>query len=154
MADNVAITAGSGTTVAADDISSVYYQRVKMSLGADGSATDALGGAGGVASGVMRITVAGDEYEAVAASQTDQICGSTGAAGDVLSGLLVVPATTSPGAVSIEDGSSNYTVFAGGTDSVATLHPFFVPLGIVSTTGGWEITTGANVSVIAVGQFT
>ena len=40
MADNVAITAGSGTTIAADDISGVMYQRVKIGVGADGSATD------------------------------------------------------------------------------------------------------------------
>ena len=38
MADNVAITAGSGTAVAADDIGSVFYQRVKLTLGADGAA--------------------------------------------------------------------------------------------------------------------
>ena len=42
MADNVAITAGSGTSIAADDISSVWYQRIKRSVGADGSATDFL----------------------------------------------------------------------------------------------------------------
>lgn len=42
MADNVAITAGSGTSIAADDISSVWYQRIKRSVGADGSATDYL----------------------------------------------------------------------------------------------------------------
>ena len=40
MADNVAITAGAGTSIATDDISSVHYQRVKVSHGADGSATD------------------------------------------------------------------------------------------------------------------
>lgn len=40
MADNVAITAGTGTTIAADDISGVLHQRVKISQGADGSATD------------------------------------------------------------------------------------------------------------------
>lgn len=37
MADNVAITAGSGTNIAADDVSSVYYQRVKLDYGADGA---------------------------------------------------------------------------------------------------------------------
>jgi len=37
MADNVAVTAGSGTSIAADDISSVWYQRVKMVIGADGT---------------------------------------------------------------------------------------------------------------------
>ena len=41
MADNVTINAGAGgPAIAADDISSVFYQRVKLSVGADGSATD------------------------------------------------------------------------------------------------------------------
>lgn len=40
MADNVGITPGSGATAAADDIGGVLYQRVKLSIGADGSATD------------------------------------------------------------------------------------------------------------------
>ena len=40
MADNVAVTPGSGATVAFDDISGIMYQRVKIGVGADGSATD------------------------------------------------------------------------------------------------------------------
>lgn len=42
MADNVAVNEGSGTTVAvaADEISGVKHQRVKVQFGADGSATD------------------------------------------------------------------------------------------------------------------
>lgn len=40
MADNVAITAGSGTNIATDDIGGVQHQRVKVEFGADGSATD------------------------------------------------------------------------------------------------------------------
>lgn len=97
---------------------------------------------------------AGD-YETVAASQTDQALGATGAAGDFLAGLLIVPATTAAGAVSIKDGSgSSITVFAGGgTTPLVTLVPFFVPLGIKSGSGAWKITTGANVSVIGVGNF-
>jgi hypothetical protein len=42
VADNVPITAGSGTTIASDDIGGVQYQRVKPSIGADGAATDAV----------------------------------------------------------------------------------------------------------------
>lgn len=42
MADNVAVTAGVGTTIAADEVGSAYYQRMKRSVGADGSATDYL----------------------------------------------------------------------------------------------------------------
>lgn len=93
-------------------------------------------------------------YETVAASQSDQALGPTGAKGDFLTGLLVVPATTSPGAVSIKDGSGGaITVFTGGATSVADLTPFFIPLGLKSTNGAWSVTTGANVSVIAVGMF-
>lgn len=40
MADNLAITQGTGTTIAADDIGGVLHQRVKISQGADGAATD------------------------------------------------------------------------------------------------------------------
>lgn len=96
-------------------------------------------------------------YETVAASQTDQMLGGAGAIGDRLVGLLVIPATTSPGAISIEDGSTNTTVFAGGATSVPGLAPFYIafgPSGIYSVNGGWEITTGANVSLIAFGNFT
>jgi hypothetical protein len=51
MADNVAITAGSGTTIATDDIGGVQYQRVKLAIGADGSAADlAFGGAAAASS--------------------------------------------------------------------------------------------------------
>lgn len=40
MADNVAITAGSGTNIATDDVGGVHYQRVKVATGADGAAAD------------------------------------------------------------------------------------------------------------------
>jgi hypothetical protein len=40
MADNVSITPGSGATVAADDIGGVLHQRVKVGVGADGTAVD------------------------------------------------------------------------------------------------------------------
>jgi hypothetical protein len=101
---------------------------------------------------------AGTDYETVAASQTDQMMGATGAVGDFLAGILIVPGTTSPGAVSIKDGNgSGITIFSGGAGSVTTLHPFFVPFGAkctAATTPGWKITTGANVTAIGVGAFT
>ena len=42
MADNIGYTPGTGATVAADDVSGVLYQRVKLAFGADGSASDVL----------------------------------------------------------------------------------------------------------------
>ena len=95
------------------------------------------------------------EYETVVASATTQTLGATGASGDYLVGLLVVPATTSPGNVQIKDGSNSaITVFTGGASSVSNLVPFFVPLGIRSVQGAWQVTTGSNVSVIGIGEFT
>ncbi len=40
MADNVGYTPGTGATVAADDIGGVLHQRVKVGIGADGTAVD------------------------------------------------------------------------------------------------------------------
>lgn len=40
MADNVAITAGAGTSIATDDIGGAQYQRVKVTWGQDGTAND------------------------------------------------------------------------------------------------------------------
>lgn len=99
--------------------------------------------------------VGAGNYESVAASQTDQALGATGAIGDFLAGVLITPATTSPGAVSIKDGAgSSITIFTGGASSVADLKPFFVPFGANSTAGAWKVTTGANVSAIGIGKFT
>lgn len=94
------------------------------------------------------------EYETVAASQTGQTIGATGGTGDYLSHLIVIPATTSPGNVIILDNATSITVFTGGADSVSNLVPFQIPLGMYSASGAWSVTTGANVSVIAVGNFT
>lgn len=94
------------------------------------------------------------EYETVAASQTAQVLGATGAAGDYIAGLLVIPASTSPGNVLLLDNATSITVFAGGAASVSNLVPFFIPLGAVSASGAWKVTTGADVTVVAVGRFT
>jgi hypothetical protein len=95
------------------------------------------------------------EYETVAASASNQALGPTGATGDYLAGVLIVPATTSPGAVSIKDGGgSAITIFTGGASSVSNLVPFYVPLGIKSTAGAWQVSCGTNVSAIGVGNFT
>ena len=45
MADNTTITPGTGASVAADDVGGVLYQRVKISVGADGAAADATAAA-------------------------------------------------------------------------------------------------------------
>lgn len=92
------------------------------------------------------------DYETVAASQSDQVLGPTGSSGDILERLIIVPATTGAGSVSIKDGTgSAITVFVSGT--LSDLHPIVIPIGARSTSGAWKVTTGSNVSVIAVGRF-
>jgi hypothetical protein len=98
--------------------------------------------------------ISSGEYETVAASQTAQTLGATGATGDYISGILVVPATVSPGSIALLDGATSITVFTGGTTSVSNLVPFFIPLGMISVSGAWKITTGASVSCIGIGNFT
>lgn len=98
--------------------------------------------------------ISAGEYETVAASQTAQVLGATGAAGDYISGILVIPATTSPGVVTLLDDATSIPVFVGGASSVTNLVPFFIPLGIISVSGAFKLTTGANVSCIGIGNFT
>lgn len=93
------------------------------------------------------------EYETVAASQTDQVMGTTGKIGDYLEGLLCVVATAATAQVQIKDGAgSAITVFPNSPGS--GIGSYYVYLGVKSAAGAWKITTGAGVSVIAVGNFT
>lgn len=174
---NVALTEGSGknagTYIITEDAITKFIQRISLNdaAGADvaGSAGDAAwtSGSGTLISLLKAIATQAadvisasrvmmyDEYETVAASATDQALGATGATGDRLSHILIIPATTSPGAVSIKDGAgSAITIFTGGASSVTNLVPFVVPLGLKSLAGAWKVTTGANVSAIGVGDFT
>lgn len=96
----------------------------------------------------------GSPYETVAASQTGQALGATGALGDYIEALVIVPGTTSPGNVLLLDNATSITVFAGGASSVSNLVPFRIDLGMLSASGAWKVTTGANVTVIAIGRFT
>jgi hypothetical protein len=90
-------------------------------------------------------------YETVAASQTAQVLGLNGAAGDFIERLIIRPATTSPGLVTILDGTTSIPIMVAGTTTIA---PIVVELNMYSAEGAWSVTTGANVSVIAVGRFT
>jgi hypothetical protein len=74
-----------------------------------------------IAGRLHQVVVTPGEYETVAASQTNQVLGGTGATGDYLNGVIIIPATTSPGAVSIKDGANAaITLFTGGTNSFLT----------------------------------
>lgn len=112
-------------------------------------ATAPYGIIGGVINGA-------DTYNTIAASQSTQALtgGSGGATGDYLSHCTIVPATTAPGVVTILDNATAiYSYPGGGTTALLSLIPFSIPIGAVSVSGAWKVTTGANVSVVCVGKF-
>ncbi len=85
MADNVAITAGSGTSIATDDEAGVHYQKVKLVASADGStaplsrAEDAAhtdGDHGILMLGVRNHSGSGSDgdYSALCVSSTGELC--------------------------------------------------------------------------------
>ena len=98
------------------------------------------------------------DYELIAASQSVQVMGpSTGTTKtpgtQYLSHLIIVPETTGAGTVAIKDGADTaINVFVSGT--LPSTQSFVVPLRMKNMTGSWQVTTGANVHVIAVGRFT
>lgn len=101
----------------------------------------------------LSVTPAGLEYETVAAGQTAQVLGGTGATGDYLSHIIIIPGTTSPGNVILLDNATSITIFTGGASSVTGLNPITVPIGAFSVSGAWKLTTGSNVTAIAFGDF-
>jgi hypothetical protein len=97
----------------------------------------------------------GQEYEACPAGATTDL-GATGNLGDVLSHIIIVPGATNCGAVSIKDGGdAAIQVFPGGSSTALTdLSARFLAFDLKSRTGKWQIVTGANVTVLAAGDFT
>ncbi len=155
MAANIDVTPGTGKTVGTDEASSVQYQVIKIGVSATGVAPTQVSSSNPLpVSNTPLTNIGAGNYETVAASQTAQVMGGAGATGDYFSGLLVIPATTSPGNVIILDNATSITVFTGGTTSVSNLVPFLIPLGIFSVSGAWKVTTGSNVSCIGIGKFT
>lgn len=91
------------------------------------------------------------EYETVAAGTTGQALGATGAAGDLLSHIILVVSTAATAATSILDGATSISIFPNSPGGgVGT---YTIPLNLVSVNGAWSVTTGAGVAAIAVGRF-
>ena len=90
------------------------------------------------------------DYETVAASQTDQVLGTTGAAGDLLHAVHCVWTAAPAAATSIKDGAGsamNIFEIKGGAGSQTVI------LDLVSADGGWKLTTSTNMTCIGIGRF-
>lgn len=101
----------------------------------------------------LRVISGGDQYETVAASQSNQVLGATGAAGDYLDRLVIVVSTAATAQVQIKDGS-NAAITVLPNSPGGGIGTYVIQLGLRSTTGAWQVTTGAGASVIACGSFT
>jgi hypothetical protein len=96
------------------------------------------------------VLVGGEQYETVAAAQTDQALGATGAKNDFLARLIVNVTTSATGTVAIQDGADAAIDLVPANTPIGV---YVIELGIRSRTGAWQVTTGAGASVLAVGDF-
>lgn len=94
-------------------------------------------------------------YQSVAASATNTaLAQSGGGKGSILRSLVLVVSTAATATVSIKDGSNTaIVVFPNSPGGGIGTYNVAFGEGIRSTSGAWQITTGAGVAVIAVGQF-
>ena len=93
----------------------------------------------------------GYQYETVAASQTAQVLGGAGKAGDYLHRLIVTVTSASTATVSLTDGATVISIVPSPVASTGVLN---IDINAASVTTGWKVTTGAGCSVLAVGLFT
>lgn len=127
MADNIDVTPGTGKTVAADDIGGVLHQRVKISIGADGAATDL---APGQATGANSIPVvlSSDDARIGATNETAPVT-DTAASGingrlqriaQRLTAFFGTAGTPSTNVLSVQGIASGTPLTSGGLAAIAT----------------------------------
>ena len=92
------------------------------------------------------------EYVAVAAGQTTaQISRAGNAKGDYLDRVILIPASTAAGGITLYDGGT--AILASAVPKASEL-VVTVELGITSQTSkGFNITTGSSMAILAVGRF-
>jgi len=91
----------------------------------------------------------GTTYETVAASQTAQVLGQSGAVGDTIIRLIITVNTALTSTVTIIDGSTSIALMPATT----VVGIYSIDLGVQSVSGPWKVTTGAGATVLAVGNF-
>lgn len=92
------------------------------------------------------------QYETVAASQTDQVLGATGGAGDWLEQIICTVGTAATAQTQIQDGDGTaYTILPNSPGGGVGV--YVIPIRAASVIGAWSVTTGAGVTVFATGRF-
>jgi hypothetical protein len=128
MADNVPITAGSGTNIATDDVSGVHFQKNKIDLGGDGVSSPLVRGQQTKANSIP-VTHATDDTVTLATGQKIQL--TDGSNDATIRNLAANDALN----VAIVDGAGNQvTTFAGSGGSSATDNSAFTAGTTADTT--------------------
>jgi hypothetical protein len=169
MADNVPITAGTGTDIATDDVSSKHYQRVKLTDGTADSTTVIAAG-GGTEATALRVTVATDSTGVLSVDDNgstlsiddgagsltvDNAALSVTGGGTESGAQRVTIATDSTGVLSVDDNGGNLSIDDGGnsiTVDAPVGTPVNVQIGNATLSAGVVDETGASaVDALAVG---
>ncbi len=147
MADNVAITAGSGTNIAADDVSSVFYQKMKLDAGGDGVSVPLIAGVQTTANS-LPIAIASDQ-SAVPTKGSSVASSATWDGSTALNTALTIVATGIPYAVvavkktgTISTGGLAFEV-DDGTGAWATTLAEPVVIGTTGTLSNSTVTLSA-----------
>lgn len=91
------------------------------------------------------------QYETVAASQTAQVLGGTGATGDYLHRVIISVVTVATASVTLLDGATSIVILTGNAALVPGVYS--IEVNAASASGAWKVTTGAGATVVAVGIF-
>ena len=154
MGDNVLVTPGVGASIAADDVSSVYYQKIKLDAGGDGVSSPVASGNGLP----IAYAAAADFLSGTTAAITDTtrtpIIAAQAAGVKIYVTTVVVTNSGSVGTfVKIEDGTT--TLFQAYADAYGGGFVVHFPVPLVTTAAtalnASCVTTGANVVANAVG---
>ncbi len=128
MADNVTITEGSGTQIAADDVAGVKYQRVKVAIGEDGVANDLS------SSNPLPVTVSGSP------TVTEESLGMIQAALQTLVGMLPITYSASLPKASVVFSSDSTLPTLPTLANVTTVN------SVTGVTGVTTVNTVSNIT--------
>lgn len=147
MADNITLNSGSGgSVVASDDIGGVHFQRVKLALGADGSATDAPIG-GGVESGSLRVTIASDSTGVLSVDDNGSTLSIDDGGGSItVDGTVAVSGTVTVGSHAV----TNAGTFAVQVDGAALTSLQLIDDVVATDDAAFTVATSKGIPLMAV----
>lgn len=147
MADNVNITAGTGTVIATDQVGTDHYQKVKLADGTADSSTMVNSG-NGAATNALRVTLANDSTGVVSATSTGNVAHDGADSGNPIKvGAKAIAHGSNPTAVAAADRTDLYAN-RHGIPWVIGGHPNIVTVSASYTT------TQADTAIITVGAGT